>query len=147
MNTQLPEQSTSRERARFRRMGFLVYPDCEILDVCGPFEAFFFADHWLGRLGRTAEPGYQSSCHGGRSRDPSGPCPGMEIVATHSYAEITDGLDTLVVAGGVRLRHRQARTRRLSNGCVRWRRGATRGVDLLRRVHGWRPLASCIGGA
>ena len=26
---------------------------------------------------------------------------GMEIVATHSYSDIADGLDTLVVAGGV----------------------------------------------
>jgi hypothetical protein len=34
MNTQLPKQST-QEATRFRRVGFLVYPDCQILDVCG----------------------------------------------------------------------------------------------------------------
>ena len=58
MDMQLLERP-SQKTDRFRRIGFLVFPDCEILDVCGPFEAFFFADHWLGRLGRTAEPGYQ----------------------------------------------------------------------------------------
>ena len=67
MDTQLSEQP-SQEAGRFRRIGFLVFPDCEILDVCGPFEAFFFADHWLGRLGRTAEPGYQITCHSRRPR-------------------------------------------------------------------------------
>jgi transcriptional regulator GlxA family with amidase domain len=87
------------ETGRFRRIGFLVFPDCEILDVSGPFEAFFFADHWLRRLGRTAEPGYQSvviAAVAGIIRTMSG----MEIVATHSYSEISDGLDTVVVAGG-----------------------------------------------
>jgi transcriptional regulator GlxA family with amidase domain len=98
MDTQFPEQS-SQVVARFRRIGFLVFPDCEILDVCGPFEAFFFADHWLGRLGRTAEPGYQSIIMA-TAPGPIRTMSGMEIVATHRYSEISDGLDTLVVAGG-----------------------------------------------
>jgi transcriptional regulator GlxA family with amidase domain len=98
MDTQFPEQS-SEVVARFRRIGFLVFPDCEILDVCGPFEAFFFADHWLGRLGRTAEPGYQSIIMA-TAPGPIRTMSGMEIVATHRYSEISDGLDTLVVAGG-----------------------------------------------
>ncbi len=42
-----------------RRIGFLVYPGCEILDVCGPHDAFVYADTWLTRFGRTREPGYQ----------------------------------------------------------------------------------------
>jgi len=29
--------------------------------VCGPFDAFYYADYWLARFGRTNEPGYQ--CH------------------------------------------------------------------------------------
>jgi transcriptional regulator GlxA family with amidase domain len=98
MDTQCSEQP-SQETGRFRRMGFLVFPDCEILDVCGPFEAFFFADHWLGRLGRTAEPGYRSIVIAA-APGPIRTMSGMEIVATHSYDEISDGLDTLVVAGG-----------------------------------------------
>lgn len=99
MDTQLLTKP-SLEAGHFRRIGFLVFPDCEILDVCGPFETFFFADHWLGRLGRTAAPGYQPiviAANPGRIRTMSG----MEIVATHSYRDISDGLDTLVVAGGL----------------------------------------------
>jgi hypothetical protein len=47
------------ETKRFRRIGFLVFPGCEIIDVCGPFDAFYYADYWLARFGRTNEPGYQ----------------------------------------------------------------------------------------
>ena len=50
----------SQQAGRFRRIGFLVFPDCQILDVCGPLEAFFFADHWLNSLGKTEVPGYQT---------------------------------------------------------------------------------------
>ena len=98
MNTQLPKQST-QEATRFRRVGFLVYPDCQILDVCGPFEAFYFADQMLGLLGRTKEPSYQSLVLAG-APGPIRTMSGMEIVATHRYDEIVDGLDTLVVVGG-----------------------------------------------
>ncbi len=99
MNTQQPDRSLP-EIARFRRIGFLVYPDCEILDVCGPFEAFYFADDWLSRLGKTAEPGYRSIIMAA-APGPVRTMSGMEIVATHGFAEISDGLDTLVVAGGL----------------------------------------------
>ena len=98
MNTQLPKQST-QEATRFRRVGFLVYPDCQILDVCGPFEAFHFADLMLGLLGRTKEPSYRSLVLAA-APGPVRTMSGMEIVATHRYDEIVDGLDTLVVVGG-----------------------------------------------
>jgi transcriptional regulator GlxA family with amidase domain len=93
--------STQRyqEAGRFRRIGFLVFPDCQILDVCGPLEAFFFADHWLNTLGKTEVPGYQPII----IADMPGPVAtmsGTEIVATHRYSEINDNLDTLIVAGG-----------------------------------------------
>ena len=76
------------------------YPDCEILDVCGPFEAFHFADLALGLLGRTKEPSYQSLVLAA-APGPIRTMSGMEIVATHRYSEIADGLDTLVVVGGI----------------------------------------------
>jgi len=99
MKTHLSKQAP-QETSRFRRIGFLMFAGCEILDVCGPLETFFFADHWLGRLGRTAEPGYQTvliSATPGPIRTMSG----TEIVAARGYTEISDGLDTLVVAGGL----------------------------------------------
>jgi transcriptional regulator GlxA family with amidase domain len=98
MDTHFSEQA-SQQACHFRRMGFLVFPGCEILDVGGPLETFFFADHWLTRLGRTAEPGYQSVVIAA-APGPIRTMSGMETVATHSCNEITDGLDTLVIAGG-----------------------------------------------
>ena len=56
MNTLAPIRP-SQEITNFRRIGFLIYPDCEILDVCGPIDVFHYADYWLARFGRTNEPG------------------------------------------------------------------------------------------
>ncbi len=95
-----PPIGSPQQEGHFRRIGFLVFPDCEILDVCGPLEAFFFADHWLNRLGKTEAPGYQPII----IADAPGPIrtmSGTEIVATHRYSEIAAGLDTLIVAGGI----------------------------------------------
>jgi transcriptional regulator GlxA family with amidase domain len=99
MNTPAPSQAP-QEITRSRRIGVLIYPGCDVLDVCGPCEAFHWADVWLPRFGRTGEPGYQ--CHiiaatPGLVRTISG----IEVAATHSYCDIGDGLDTLIVAGGV----------------------------------------------
>jgi transcriptional regulator GlxA family with amidase domain len=115
--------------ARFRRIGFLVFPDCQILDVCGPFETFYFADHWLTRLGRSSELGYQPLI----LADAPGPVrtmSGAQIVATQPYAEMGDGLDTLVVVGGAGVeqaskdeamlewvRSTATRTRRIASVC------------------------------
>jgi len=99
MKTQVSEQPF-QETGRFRRICFLIFLDCEILDVCGPLEAFFFADHWLTRLGRAAERGYLPII----MADTPGPIrtlSGTEIVATQSYRDINDGIDTLIIAGGI----------------------------------------------
>jgi transcriptional regulator GlxA family with amidase domain len=98
MDTQASNQR-SQEAGSFRRIGFLVFPDFEVLDVSGPFETFFWADHWLRRLGKTSEPGYQAVVIAA-APGPIRSLSGMEVVANQSYREITDGLDTLVVAGG-----------------------------------------------
>ncbi len=37
-----------------RRIGFLVHSDCEIVDLCGPFDAFYYADVASRRLGRAS---------------------------------------------------------------------------------------------
>src|SRR5208282_5364641 len=99
MNTLAPSRS-SQEITKSRRIGFLIYPNCEICDVCGPLDVFHFADFWLPRFGRTDEPGYQLvilATTPGPIRTHSG----IEIVATQSCYDIKDGLDTLVVAGGI----------------------------------------------
>ena len=58
MDTLAPSQP-SQEITKSRRIGVLIYPDCDILDLCGPCDAFHYADMWLARFGRTDEPGYQ----------------------------------------------------------------------------------------
>jgi transcriptional regulator GlxA family with amidase domain len=98
MNTLLPSPA-SQEITRSRRIGFLTYPGCEILDFCGPFDTFYWADFWLQRFGRTDEPGYQCIVVAANPGPIQTRC-GIEIVATHSYCDLSDGLDTLVVAGG-----------------------------------------------
>ena len=133
MHTECSERSI-QEATRFRRVGFLIYPDCEILDVCGPFEVFHFADLGLGILGRTKEPSYQSLVLAA-APGPIRTLSGMEIVATHRYDEIADGLDTLVVVGGIGceeesrdpalvewVRSIEPKTRRVASVCLRSRR-------------------------
>jgi transcriptional regulator GlxA family with amidase domain len=89
----------STEAPRFLKIGFLVYPDCESLDLCGPLEVFHFADLVLGFLGRTAQPTYQSVVLAA-APGPVRTMSGLEFIATHRYDEISSGLDTLVVVGG-----------------------------------------------
>jgi transcriptional regulator GlxA family with amidase domain len=98
MNTLAPSQPPP-EIIKSRRIGFLVWPDCEVLDVCGPFDAFHWADTWLPRLGKSNEPGYQCDILATAPGPVRTKC-GIELVATHSIHDVEDGLDTLVVAGG-----------------------------------------------
>jgi len=45
MNTNaIIQDRAPQETTRSRRIGFLVFPGCEIVDVCGPFDAFYYAD-------------------------------------------------------------------------------------------------------
>jgi transcriptional regulator GlxA family with amidase domain len=98
VNTLAPSQS-AQQLTNPRRIGFLVYPGCEILDVCGPYDAFFYADVCLTRFGRTSEPGYQCFIITAAPGPVRTKC-GIEITATHAFADVGDKLDTLVVAGG-----------------------------------------------
>jgi hypothetical protein len=45
--------------ARVRRIGFLIYPDIEIIDLCGPLDAFVYADRWTRIRARADELGYE----------------------------------------------------------------------------------------
>jgi transcriptional regulator GlxA family with amidase domain len=98
MNTPVPTQPT-HEIIRARRMGFLVWPGCDVLDVCGPIDAFFYASIMLMRFGKT-EPGYLCDIVAAKPGPIRTTC-GIEITATHGYNDLKDGLDTLLVAGGM----------------------------------------------
>jgi transcriptional regulator GlxA family with amidase domain len=99
MDTLAPSQP-SQEITKSRRIGLLIYPGCDILDVCGPCEAFHWADFWFPRFGKTGQSGYQCDILAA-TPGPVRTISGIEIVATRSFHDFVDGLDTLVVAGGV----------------------------------------------
>jgi transcriptional regulator GlxA family with amidase domain len=99
MNTLAP-RPPSQEITKSRRIGLLIYPGCDILDVCGPCEAFHWADVWFPRFGKTGQSGYQCDILAA-SPGPVRTISGIDIVATRSFHDFVDGLDTLVVAGGV----------------------------------------------
>jgi len=99
MNTLVPSPA-SQEITRSRRIGVVIYPDCDIVDVCGPCDAFHYADYILARFGRTNEPGYKCDILAATPGPVRTSC-GIELVATHSFCGLRDSLDTLVVAGGV----------------------------------------------
>ena len=99
MNTLAPSRP-SQEITQSRRIGFLIFPDCEIIDLCGPFEAFYYGDFWLARFGRTNERGYQCDILAAVP-GPVRTMSGIEIVATQCCYDLGDGLDTLVVVGGI----------------------------------------------
>ena len=133
MKTQSSKQPTQQE-TRFRRVGFLIYPDCEILDVCGPFEAFYFADMMLGLLGRTKEPSYQSLVLAA-APGPIRTMSGMEITATHRYSDIADGLDTLIVVGGLGCEEASKDPCACRMGSFNGAEGAAGRINLLGRIH------------
>jgi transcriptional regulator GlxA family with amidase domain len=95
----LARSQSSQQITNSRRIGFLVYPGCEILDVCGPYDVFFYADTWLSRFGRTNESGYQCLLIAAAPGLVRTKC-GIEIAPTHTFDDVGDRLDTLVVAGG-----------------------------------------------
>ena len=69
-----------------RRMAVLAYPDVQILDVVGPLQVFCHAGYPVEIIGVEAGPVRTSS--------------GMQLVAERGIAEVGDGIDTLLVAGG-----------------------------------------------
>ena len=95
---------------------------------------FFYANYWLQRYGRAGEPGYQCDITAATHGPVKTTC-GIELIATHSYSDIEDGLDTLVVVGGAMAE--EASTDSFLVECARSMapQGAAGGVDLHRRIH------------
>ncbi len=85
--------------ARARSIGFIIFPDVEVLDVCGPLDVFAFADRWLRRTGKVDHPVYQLEVIAAQP-GPVSTSSGMQVVANRGYWEFDGMLDTLIVAGG-----------------------------------------------
>jgi hypothetical protein len=53
----MPNGHVHESRPR-RQIAMLAFDGSEILDICGPLDAFYYADRWLRELGRVSEPVY-----------------------------------------------------------------------------------------
>lgn len=82
-----------------RRVAMLAFPDCDMIDVCGPMDVFAFANYWFGMTGRFKEPVYQIRIYAEQT-GPVRSFSGMRIVADHDLSETDLTIDTLLIAGG-----------------------------------------------
>lgn len=73
-------------------LDFLIYPDCQLLDACGPWQVFATANELAGK------PLYQLRLLA-ESKAPITTNGGMTLQATYALATTAPG-DTLLVAGG-----------------------------------------------
>jgi len=83
-----------------RNIVFVAFPDMQMLDVCGPFDAFSLANYGQQVTGRVDQPTYQIEVVAAQA-GPLQTWSGLQIVAHHAYTEIDHPIDTLIVAGGV----------------------------------------------
>lgn len=83
-----------------RHIAMLAFPDCMLIDVCGPMDVFNFANYALQIMGRVPPP--ESSYTLTIVAENSGPVKtssGIRIVADKGYEDMDEGIDTLLVTG------------------------------------------------
>src|SRR6516162_9794811 len=81
-----------------RTVCVVVFPGAEILDITGPLEVFAFANMCLQMDGVIRAPGYQITVLAEKPGPLLTSC-GLRIIADRAYSEVTDGIDTLLIAG------------------------------------------------
>ncbi len=82
-----------------RHIAMLAFDGSEILDICGPLDAFYYADRWLRELGRVSEPVYPARILG-PAAGPIVTSSGMRIMVDQAFGDVDVEIDTLLVAGG-----------------------------------------------
>src|SRR5271169_4331643 len=83
-----------------RRVAMLAFPGVQMLDVMGPLEVFSRTSRWLKDHGKRADDAYSLEILGpkkGVFRASSG----LRLHADHKFDEVSRGIDTLMIAGGV----------------------------------------------
>jgi transcriptional regulator GlxA family with amidase domain len=108
------------------RVAMLAFPEAQILDVTGPLEVFGRTTRWLQE--HRLRGGYELVLLAPR-RGPFATSSGLRLVADQAYGELRGPVDTLLVSGGVGVRHLIG-DRRLSA----WLRARARGVRRLGSV-------------
>src|SRR5512132_576984 len=94
----MPNVHVHDSRAR-RHIAMLAFDGSEILDICGPLDAFYYADRWLRELGRVSEPVYPARILG-PAAGPIVTSSGMRIMVDQAFCDVDVEIDTLLVAGG-----------------------------------------------
>ena len=83
-----------------RAVAMLAYPDAQILDVVGPLEVFSRTSRWLRDHGRAGPDAYTVEIVGLRP-GPFRTSSGLRLYAARGFASVRNGLDTLMIAGGI----------------------------------------------
>jgi len=83
-----------------RRIGMLAFADCEILDVCGPLEVFFWANFWARNVAKAPHDVYSWLIIAEQAGSVT-TMSGMKIVADYAFSEVEGDFDTLILAGGI----------------------------------------------
>src|ERR1700757_4527849 len=81
-----------------RTVCIVAFPGAEILDITGPMEVFAFANWCVQLDGVITEPAYQIELLAEKPGLLRTSC-GLRIFADRAYSEVTDGIDTLLIAG------------------------------------------------
>jgi transcriptional regulator GlxA family with amidase domain len=81
-----------------RTVYIVAYPGAEILDITGPLEVFAFTNGILQQHGVITKPAYQIALLAEKPGPVTTSC-GLKIIADRAYSEVTDGIDTLLIAG------------------------------------------------
>ena len=95
---QAPGMDTKIVTGSVRTVYIVAYPGAEILDITGPLEVFAFANLILRQHGVIMEPAYQIEVLAEKPGPVTTSC-GLKIIGDRAYSEVTDGIDTLLIAG------------------------------------------------
>lgn len=96
--TFIPSQPMPKEKT-VRKIGIVLYPLVESLDITGPLEVFSFANKSMQRGRVIDQPVYLIEIFAEKP-GPVETLSGLEIVATRSYRDFYDDIDTLFIPGG-----------------------------------------------
>ena len=99
MSRAAPSSPLPDPDAPTRRVVFVAFPDCQILDLTGPLAVFYNGGRTIAASRRLATPAYRTevvAAAAGRVDSQQG----LGLFADRGFAEVHGPIDTLVVAGG-----------------------------------------------
>lgn len=82
-----------------RNIVFVAYPDVELIDVCGPYDVFSYADRGFRMNEKTDRSVYKLHVVAPQA-GPLRTSSGLQIVANHACPDFHEPIDTLIVGGG-----------------------------------------------